>query len=86
MISNDRTVRTLVSLDVEDKAWLDRKAREERTPMTRLVRRAIRQMREDSQSRPSQFDKLLRETSGMGRFGDGLKYQRKLRKAWDRGA
>jgi len=84
MISDDRTVRTIVSLDAEDKAWLDRKAKEERTPMTRLVRRAIRQMRKESESEPSQFDRLLRETSGMGRFGDGLAYQRKLRKAWGR--
>jgi len=35
-------IRTLISLDPDDKAWLDRKARQERTPMTRLVRRGIR--------------------------------------------
>ena len=40
-------IRTIVSLDPEDKAWLDRQARQERTPMTRLVRRAIQRMIED---------------------------------------
>ena len=77
-------IRTIVSLDPEDKAWLDRKARQERTPMARLVRRAIRQMRKDSESSPSRFESLLRQTSGLGKFGGGLAYQRKLRREWDR--
>jgi hypothetical protein len=84
MISNGRSVRTIISLDADDKAWLDRKAKQERTKMTRLVRRAIRQMREQSEAEPSGFDRLLRETSGLGRFGDGLAYQRKLRREWGR--
>ena len=77
-------VRTVISLDADDKAWLDRKAREERTPMTRLVRRAIQRMRKESEATPSRFDRLLRETAGMGMSGDGLAYQRKLRREWDR--
>ena len=77
-------IRTLISLDADDKAWLDRKARQERTPMTRLVRRAIQRLRTEAESNPSRFDLLLRETSGMRKFGDGLKYQRRLRREWDR--
>lgn len=77
-------VRTIVSLDPGDKAWLDRKARQERVPMTRLVRRAIQRFRRESESNPSRFDTLLCETSGMKGFGDGLKYQRRLRREWDR--
>lgn len=77
-------IRTIVSLDPDDKAWLDRKARQERTPMTRLVRRAIQRMREESESHPSGFDRLLRETSGLRKSGDGLRYQRKLRAEWDK--
>jgi hypothetical protein len=75
-------IRTIVSLDPDDKAWLDRKARQERTPMTRLVRRAIQRLRQESESNPSPFDRLLRETSGLRKFGDGLAYQRKLRREW----
>jgi len=76
-------IRTIISLDPDDKAWLDRKAKQERTPMTRLVRRAIRRFREESEIHPSRFDALLRETSGMRKFGEGLAYQRKLRREWD---
>ena len=74
--------RTIISLDADDKAWLDRKARQERVPMTRLVRRAIQQLRKESDANPSGFDLLLRETSGLRKFGDGLAYQRKLRGEW----
>jgi hypothetical protein len=77
-------IRTIVSLDPEDKAWLDRKARQERTPMTRLVQRAIKQLRSKSESNPTGFDRLLRETSGLKKFGDGLAVQRKLRGEWDK--
>ena len=77
-------IRTIVSLDPEDKAWLDRKARQERMPMTRLVRRAIQRMREESEAQPSGFDHLLRATSGLRKSGDGLAVQRKLRGEWDK--
>jgi len=52
--------------------------------MARLVRRAIQRLRQESDSSPSRFDVLLRETSGISRFGDGLAYQRRLRRDWDR--
>ncbi len=77
-------IRTIVSLDPEDKAWLDRKARQERTPMTRLVQRAIKQLRRESEANPSGFDRLLRETSGLRKSGDGLAVQRRLRGGWDK--
>jgi hypothetical protein len=77
-------VRTIVSLDPDDKAWLDRKARQERTPMTRLVRRAIQRMRQESEAHPSGFERLLRATSGMRKSGDGVAVQRKLRGEWDK--
>ncbi len=77
-------VRTVISLDLEDKTWLDRQARRERIPMTRLVRRAIQRLRQESEANPSGFERLLRETSGVQNFGDGLKYQRKLRGEWSK--
>jgi hypothetical protein len=78
-------VRTLISLDSEDKAWLDRVARAERVPMTKLVRRAIRRLREEQEAAPHGFDRLLRETAGAWKRGDGLAVQRRLRSEWDRG-
>jgi len=77
-------IRTIISLAAEDKAWLDRKARQERTPMTRLVRRAIERLRKESEAHPSRFDLLLRQTSGLSKSGDGLTIQRKLRAEWGR--
>jgi hypothetical protein len=41
-------------------------------------------MRQESESNPSGFDRLLRATSGLRKFGDGLAYQRRLRREWDR--
>jgi hypothetical protein len=75
-------IRTIISLDPDDKAWLDRKARQERTPMARLVRRAIRRLREESEANPSRFEQLLRDTAGTQRSGDGLTVQRRLRREW----
>jgi hypothetical protein len=77
-------VRTVISLDPEDKAWLDRQAKRERAPMTRLVRRAIQRLRKETEANPSKFDRLLHETSGSWKLGDGLMYQRKLRREWDK--
>ena len=76
--------RTIISLDASDKAWLDRTARRERVPMTRLVRRAVQQLRKESEANPSGFERLLRETAGLLKSGDGLALQRKLREEWDR--
>lgn len=77
-------IRTVVSLDKEDKAWLDRKAAQEQVTMTEMVRRAVRHLRKDSTGSPEAFDALLRETSGLWKRGDGLSYQVKLRAQWDR--
>jgi ribbon-helix-helix CopG family protein len=74
-------IRTIISLDPDDKEWLDRKAREERTPMAQLVRRAIGRLRQE-ESKPSRFERLLRRTAGSQSFGDGLAVQRRLRREW----
>ena len=52
--------------------------------MTRVVQRAIQRLRKESEANPSRFERLLRETSGLREFGDGLAYQRKLRGEWDK--
>ena len=77
-------IRTVISLDPEDKAWLDRTARRERVPMTRLVRRAIHRLRKEQEADPKGFERLLQETSGLWKAGDGLAYQRRLRGQWSR--
>jgi hypothetical protein len=77
-------VRTLISLDADDKAWLDRAARAEGIPMTRLVGRAIRRLKQEQEAAPHGFERLLRETAGIWKGGDALRYQRRVRAEWDR--
>lgn len=75
-------VRTLISLEDKDKKWLDRTAAAEGVPMTELIRRAVRLLRERSKRERPNLDDLLDATSGSWRLGDGLQYQRKVRREW----
>lgn len=74
-------IRTVVSLDEDDKRWLDETAAQQGVPMTELVRRAVRRYRESEVS-PS-FEELLDAARGTWAAGDGLDWQRKLREEWD---
>lgn len=74
------TVRTLVALDAEDKAWLDRHAARRRVPMTQLVREAVSLLRQHEQRRAP--GDILDRTRGLWTHGDGLDWQRRLRDEW----
>jgi hypothetical protein len=76
-------IRTIISLDPEDKLWLDRKAEEEKVTMTELVRQAIRRYREECETASPSLDRLLAETSGLWPQEDGLEYQQRLRQEWE---
>ena len=75
-------VRTVISLEAKEKLWLDRAARAEGVPMTELIRRAVRLLREQSRRERPNLDELLDATSGSLKLGDGLTYQRKVRREW----
>ena len=76
--------RTIISLSVEDKAWLDLQAKEERVPMTEIVRRAVREYRARSEGRTRMpLTELLERTRGCWRSGDGLDYQNNVRDGWE---
>lgn len=67
-----RHIRTVISLDPEDKAWLDRKSQETGKSMTALVREAVSRYRtEDSKRRKSSQ-------------ADALSWQKKMRDEWSR--
>ena len=76
-------IRTVVSLDPDDKRWLDRAAEAENTSMTELVRRAVRLLRTTAPPTAPSLEELLRVTAGTWRHGDGLAYQQRIRKEWD---
>ena len=75
-------VRTIISLDEDDKAWLDRRAEEEGTTMTELVRRAVSLLRSQIRKTDPPLETLIEETKGIWTEGDGLSYQERLRGEW----
>jgi hypothetical protein len=74
--------RTIISLEEEDKDWLDRHAAEQGIPMTELVRRAVSLLRREVSKNDPPLEILLEETSGIWVAEDGLRYQEKLREEW----
>jgi hypothetical protein len=88
-IANDiepAMIRTLISLEEEDKQWLDRRAKEKGMTMTELVRIAVKQYRKECERSPGAeptLDQLLRQTSGLWQEGDGLAAQIRVREEWD---
>lgn len=80
-------VRTLVNLDEKQKKWLDSLAKEKGVPMAYLVREAVAEyMIHGGQPKPKQPDlkELVKLTAGTWKGEDGLRYQLKMRKEWDR--
>lgn len=76
-------VRTVVRLDPEDKAWLDRKAEEEHLALAEVVRRAVHLYRRHEETAQDVTQRLLRKTSGIWEKGDGLRYQEQIRNEWE---
>jgi hypothetical protein len=74
-------VRTIISLDEDDKAWLDEQARREGVPMTELIRRAVRLLRAAPAGEIT-TEELLEVTRGLWQHGDGLDHQERLRDEW----
>jgi hypothetical protein len=77
-------VRTVISLDREEKRWLDRTARQERVSMSSLIRRAVSQLRRRAEAEAPPVELLIRETRGIWKWGDPLAYQKKMREEWQR--
>jgi len=69
----------ILSIEEQDKSWLEKRAREEGVSMAELVREALRRMRKGDQA---SLDQALKATQGIWRDGDGLRYQRRLRREW----
>jgi len=75
-------VRTLISLEQDDKAWLERRAREEGVSMAEMVRRAVHRLRTESGAPPPATEDLLTRTAGIRSGEDGLTVQKRLRDEW----
>ena len=80
-------IKTLVSLEEKQKKWLDSMAKEKGVPMAYLVREAVAEyMVQGSNPRDKQLSlkELVKRSSGAWKGEDGLKYQLKMRKEWER--
>lgn len=75
-------IRTIFSLDDDDKAWLASQARHEHMSEAALVRQLIRRYRQENDRSSAAADNLLNETSGTWQLADGLEYQQQLRAEW----
>jgi Arc/MetJ-type ribon-helix-helix transcriptional regulator len=74
-------VRTIISLPEKDKAWLDKRARDKKVPMTAVIREAVKALQEQEE-RQVALERALKASSGIWKNGDGLAWQRKMREEW----
>jgi ribbon-helix-helix CopG family protein len=79
-----KMIRIVISLDEESKKWLDQQAREENISAAELIRTAVRKYRDEKRREALPLKDLLNQTSGIWKRGDGLTYQRRLRKEWQK--
>ena len=73
--------RTIITIETDDKIWLEQRAKQSKESMAELIRRAIGEMRHREEAR---FQGLLNQTAGIWTKGDGLAYQQDIRGEWDR--
>jgi len=76
-------MRTVVDIPKEERAWLDKKAKEKGVSMAEALRQTLRADRLAEQKQ-AEFKRLSDKVFGSWTQGDGLAYQRKLRAEWDR--
>ena len=73
-------VRTQISLDDEQKAWLDRQAALRSVSMASLVRQAVSEFRmRQKRGSAASIQDVLKQTAGIWQAGDGLEYQERIR-------
>ena len=80
---NKVLVRTVISLDDEQKAWLDQQSALRCVSMASLIRKAVSEFRiREQRGSGASFHEVLKHTAGIWQAGDGLEYQERIRKEW----
>ena len=76
-------VRTVISMDDEQKAWLDQQVALRRVSMAALIRQAVSEFqRREQRGAAVSFQEVLKQTADIWQGGDGLGYQERIRQEW----
>ena len=76
-------VRRSISLDDEQKAWLDQQAALLCVSMPSLIRQAVSEFRvREQRGSAASFQEVLKHTEVIWQSGDGLENQERIRKEW----
>jgi Arc/MetJ-type ribon-helix-helix transcriptional regulator len=73
--------RTIITLPDDDKAWLEGYSRTRNISMAEAIRQGIRKLKESLQR--DTYQRILQQTKGKWKAGDGLEYQDAIRSEWD---
>ena len=74
------TQRTIITISDQEKQWLENYSKAYGISMAESVRRGIARLRENETL--NTYRMLVRQTQGIWKNEDGLKYQEKLRSEW----
>ena len=73
--------RTIITLSEEDKMWLEGYSKAFNVSVAEVIRQGIKKLRETHESEA--YHKLVENTRGIWKEGDGLKYQMDIRSEWE---
>jgi hypothetical protein len=74
--------RTIITISDEDKLWLENYRRVHGISAAEAIRRGIARLKDEEGS--SVYKKIIQETRGIWKEGDGLEHQKRARCAWVR--
>ena len=72
--------RTIITISEEDKTWLEAYSKAFNVSVAEVIRQGIKRLRETDE--PEAYLKLVENTRGIWKQGDGLRYQIGLRSEW----
>lgn len=77
-------IRAIISLDAEEKRWLESMARKQHISMAAIIRNIIKEYRlQNKEYALTKIDALLAQTRGIWKDEDGSTYQHDIREEWD---
>jgi len=72
--------RTIITIPEKDRAWLEVFSKTRGISLAEAIRRGIAELRQKEER--NVYQRLVEETGGIWRKGEGLAYQEKIRSEW----